>query len=245
MVLPRVQAILHATARGSDTVHFGLASRGGGPSVLFLVDPSMTTAGMEREWQATHEFVHLFHPVFDDRDAWLREGIATYYQEVLRARTGRQSAAQAWASLLAGLDETRDDRNGATLADESAAMAHTRRYRRVYWWGVAWVLTLDVATREATGNARGFDDGLRALCEAGARETLRVWRARDAAAVFDRATGVDVWGPRLDGALAGTAFPDVDAVFARLGVRRDRAGAVVLDDRAPLRALRDAIMHGD
>ena len=103
--LPRVQVIVAPGHRGADGVGFGWVSRGGGRSVMFTIDPEAPAEAFRRDWQATHEFIHFLQPVFVDDDAWLGEGLATYYQEVLRARTGAISPARCWANLVRGLRE--------------------------------------------------------------------------------------------------------------------------------------------
>jgi hypothetical protein len=239
---PRVQVLLRASSGGA-AVGFGLVSRGGGPSVMFFVDPRATEADLVGDWQATHEFVHLVHPVFFDEDAWLREGLATYYQEVLRARSGAQTEGAAWASLLQGMSEGAREGTGATLADESASMGRTHHYHRVYWWGVAVALALDVTLRRESGGRASLDAGLQALYAASAREPERAWGARDAIEVFERATSVPLWTAVVEPALGSREYPDVESALRALGVRRSPDGAVSFDGAAPLAGAREAIMR--
>lgn len=241
---PRVQVWLRAAPGSREPVAFGLVSRGGGPSVMLFVDPEATPEALARDWQATHELVHLAHPVFLDRDAWLREGVATWYQEVLRARSGAQTAAAAWSTLLEGLALGASERSGATLADESAAMGRTRRYHRVYWWGVAVALTVDVTLRRESRGAASLDAALRALYDAALREPERAWGARDAVEVMERATGVPLWERVVLPALSSTEFPDVEATLRALGVQRGPDGVARFDGAAPLANIRDAIARG-
>ncbi len=242
--LPRVQVLLVPARWGGDAVGFGLVSRGGGASVLFTVDPDAPAEAFLRDWQTTHEFVHLVHPVFVDDDAWLREGVATYYQEVLRARAGAQTPEAAWAALRGGLAGGAARRTGNTLADESARMGALRHYNLVYWWGAALVLMADVQTRSATAGRASMDTALRALYDVSSRAPDRAWTARDAAALFDRATGASAWRELSSRALASTEYPDFEATLRDLGVRARPDGSVALDDAAPLAAVRDAIMRG-
>ncbi len=176
---PRVQVWLRAAPGSREAVAFGLVSRGGGPSVMFFVDPDATPDLLARDWQATHELVHLVHPVFLDRDAWLREGLATWYQEVLRARSGAQTASSAWSTILDGLTLGATEGSGATLEEESASMGRTHRYHRVYWWGVAVAMTLDVTLRTGvTWRSLARRGDARALRRVSARARARVERER-------------------------------------------------------------------
>ncbi len=237
--LPRVQVLLTPTYHGPEGVGFGLVSRGGGRSTLFTVDPSAGPSAFRGDWQATHEFTHLLQPVFYDDDAWFGEGLATYYQEVLRARVGAIPVTQCWEDLLRGLRAGLAEGSDATLAEESAAMRRTRRYVRVYWWGTAVALTLDVALRRAgTGS---LDAGVRAVHAAAARAPERAWRATEALRVMDEAMGTTACGAMGREALAAQQYPDVMATLRELGVRAEDGGVVRFDDGAPLAAVREAI----
>lgn len=241
---PRVQVWLRAAPGSREAVAFGLVSRGGGPSVMFFVDPDATPDSLARDWQATHELVHLVHPVFLDRDAWLREGLATWYQEVLRARSGAQTAASAWSTILEGLTLGATEGSGATLEEESASMGRTHRYHRVYWWGVAVAMTLDVTLRTESHGAASLDTAMGALYEASQREPERAWSAREAVALMERATGVALWARVVSPALSSTAYPDVEGTLRALGVQRGSDGVIGFDDEAPRSDIRDAITRG-
>jgi M61 glycyl aminopeptidase len=241
---PRIQVLLRATERGGAPVSFGLVSRGGGPSVMFFVDPSAREEDLRGDWHATHEFVHLVHPVFFDRDAWLREGLATYYQEVLRARSGAITADAAWASLAQGIAEGIAEGRGATLAEESAAMGRTHRYHRVYWWGVAVALMVDVRIRSISQGRASLDTGLGALYEASLRAPERAWSAREAFEVIELATSVPVWDALVGPALASEEFPAVVETLRALGVQARVGAGSGLDDGAPMAAVRASITRG-
>jgi len=237
--VPRVQVLLTPSYRGPEGVGFGLVSRGGGRSALFTVDPTAPASAFRGDWQAAHEFTHLLQPVFYDEDAWFGEGLATYYQEVLRARVGAITPTQCWEDLLRGLRAGLAAGDRATLAEESASMQRTRRYVRVYWWGAAFALTLDVALRRAgTGS---LDAAARALHAAAARTPERAWRATEALRQMDEALGTTACSAMGREALASRAYPDVMAPLRELGVRAGDGDAVSFDDGAPLAAVREAI----
>ena len=76
---------------------------GAGSSVLLLPSPDATVDQLEADWVAVHELSHLWLPHLYPRGRWISEGIATYLQEVLRARCGLQTGKQAWTSSARGL----------------------------------------------------------------------------------------------------------------------------------------------
>lgn len=237
----RVQVLLVPSSSNGDAVGFGLTSRGGGASVLFTVNPDAPPTGFDGNWVAVHEFVHFIHPVLADDDAWLREGLATYYQEVLRARAGMQSPQEAWTRLARGLHAGMAAPDGRPLGDESARMHDRGSYLRVYWAGAALALMGDVEIRRATHGRSSLDAVVRALYHEGHADPTRVWTAADVSALFDRSAGTRVWGDLTHRALRSARFPDVDRTLRELGVRIVQ-GRAALDARAPLAPLRDAIM---
>jgi hypothetical protein len=125
-----------------------MVRRGGGPSILLLPSSYAGVAELEADWVAIHELSHLWLPRLHAEDRWLSEGIATYLQEVLRARCGLQSSDRAWRRLQEGLERGRRSGTGRRLSSESRAMNRTGAYQRVYWAGTAFALEIDVLLRQ-------------------------------------------------------------------------------------------------
>jgi predicted metalloprotease with PDZ domain len=146
-----------------------MVRRGGGSSILLLPSPDATAAELEADWVAIHELSHLWLPPVQPSDRWISEGIATYLQEVLRARCGLQSRERAWTRLQEGFERGRRSGTGLQLASESRYMNRTGAYHRVYWAGAAFALETDVRLRE---NSNGQVTLLRAINDA-----QRVWGA--------------------------------------------------------------------
>lgn len=161
--LPRRDAqILVVPIPGSkEAAPWGQATRGGGSAVHLFVGADAGEDALIEDWTATHEFSHLLHPYFGARGRWLGEGLASYYQNVLRARVGALTPAQAWEKLDAGFErgrrETKSD--GMTLEATSRAMGARRAFMRTYWSGAAYWLESDLALR-ARGSS--LDEALRA-----------------------------------------------------------------------------------
>lgn len=228
----QVQVLALPVGRGGGAVRFGQSSRGQGHGLLLLIDPTRPLAEFRDDWTAVHEFAHLFHPYLGDGGRWLGEGLATYWQEVLRARAGLLAPTQAWERLAAGFARGRAETRGdLSLAEASDRMLRDRAFQRVYWSGAAWWLQVDVALRRGSGGRVGVADALRRFrdcCLAEARE----WSPQDFAARLDTLLGVEEFLPRYRAAAARAEFPDLRPTWAALGIR-------VADD-APLRFEADA-----
>lgn len=216
-------------------VHFGMVRRGGGPSIAFLAGTGSTPDDLERSWVPWHELSHLHLPPMRARDAWLYEGLATYYQEVLRARAGVQSPGDAWDELTSGFRRgARGRGTGATLAREAEGMGRTGAYQRVYWAGAAFALHADVVLR-----TRG--SSLDRTLAAGARvwrASDRVWTSDEIATLWDRPMGRAMLRPMSERWAAQAEFPSTAALLRRLGVHDGELR------EAELSAVRDAIMGG-
>jgi hypothetical protein len=151
-------------------VVFGMVRRGGGSSVLLLSSPDATVEQLEADWVAVHELSHLWLPPLSSKDRWISEGVATYLQEVLRARCGLQSSERAWTRLQEGFERGRRSGTGRRLASESRNMNRTGAYHRVYWAGAAFALEADVRLRKSSNGEMTL---LRAISEA-----QHVWGAQ-------------------------------------------------------------------
>lgn len=208
-------AITAIAMPGSAPVLFGMAGRGVVPSVVLLASEA-PGAALETDWTLVHELTHLAMPYVRAEDAWISEGLATYYQEVLRARAGLQSEEDAWRALEDGFRRGAADGTGRTLREESRAMHTSRAYARIYWAGAAIALLWDLGLR-----ARGLgtlDERVARL--ASLRD--RTMSAEELLAALDDADGVlrsiaERW-------LDDTRFPEIPALQPRpAGVMNPRA----------------------
>lgn len=240
--LPQAQVVLLPGNTGGRAVGFGQSLRGQGNAVHIWVDPDAPLARLDADWTAVHEFSHWAHPYLGDDGAWLAEGLASYWQNVLRARGGLLTPQQAWEQLDAGFARGRRVAgHDLTLAELSDAMHARRAYYAVYWSGAAFWLETDLALRRASGGALSVDEALkrfRACCLAQKRE----WRAAEFVAKLDALTGSDVFVAHYRAFAGRRGFPTLDAAYARLGLQHDAAGRLRLVDAADA-AIRDAIMR--
>ncbi len=245
---PRLNVLVVPTHVARPIV-VGFYSRGGGPTATFYVGDGaadLDEGDLEAtgRWALTHELAHALLPPVKGEDAWLNEGIATWYQDLLARRAGMlPDDAAYWAELVRGLrtgrERSHDDR--LTVAEASRRMHATGAYQHTYWAGVALVLLAEV---EAQRQGASLDDLVRALRRRFPRDD-RPRTARALLGAIDEGKGA-VAARALERAYLthkDEPWPDVDAVLAELGVMVDGVGAVTLDERAPLAAIRHAITH--
>ena len=238
---PHVQVVVVPTGPGREPVPWAHVLRGGGPAVQFYVDETRSLAEFDADWTATHEFSHLLLPYVSRRDRWLSEGLASYYQNVLRARDGRLSERQAWQKLYEGFQRGVSATRPETLAE--AAAGGRGSTMRVYWSGAAMLLQADAALRERSGGAQTLDTALARLRDC-CWEDGKLWRARELLATLDRLTRTDVFLEVYRDNVERPAFPDYGPTFDALGLE-DKGGRIRIVENASLAGVRAGIMKGD
>jgi hypothetical protein len=215
-------------------VIFGVAGRGVRPSVSLIVSSEATEAQLVPDWTAVHELSHLLTGYAQGDDVWLSEGLATYYEEVLRARAGLISREAAWLALDRGFRRGAAEGGSRTLQEESSSMHAHRSYTRVYWAGAAIVLLADLAYRQAGGSLD------LAVVRAWARREERM-SARELMAALDGEED-GAFARVAAAALGSEEFPSLDGAYTWLGITRD-GDRLAFDDAAPGAAVRDALMN--
>ncbi len=240
--VPDVQLLVVPVGRGDEAVPWGEVQRGGGDAVHLYIDQRLAEEDFMDDWVMVHEFSHLLHPVIDSDDRWLSEGIASYYQNVLRARAGLKSPGEAWDRLHAGFERgIRGTRPGRSLAEVSETMMRDRSFMRVYWSGAAVALLADVELRERTRGSQSLDSALAAFGEC-CLPADRNWSGREFMQKLDRITGTTVFMDLYDLHIDSDEFPDIARVYADLGLKRISRTRLTLDPGAPGAAIRAAIM---
>jgi predicted metalloprotease with PDZ domain len=194
------------------------------------------------DWVLVHELSHLLHPVIDGPDRWLYEGIASYYQNVLRARAGLRSPQWAWNALHAGFERgIRGTPRGRSLAEVSENMMRDRSFMRVYWSGAAIALLADVELRRRSGGAQSLDTALAAFADC-CLPADRSWSARELLQQLDRLTDTTVFMELYRKHVDSDDFPDLVALYGELGLQSMDATSLRLDATAPGAAICEAIM---
>jgi len=233
---------------GVDGVSFGRTLPAGGASILLAFGARAGEKALHDDWILTHELVHLGVPSFFEEGRWLGEGLATYYEPVLRTRAGLRSDASLWAEFAAQMPR-------GLASPGEASLPRTKDHDRTYWGGATFALAADVLIRARTGGARSLDDGLRAVQGRGGDAT-QVWSVASFLRVVDEAVGVratqDLYalaersagcpGQRWGLVCLPEASPELTGLFRALGVERlKRRGEIALHDDAPLARLRRKI----
>jgi hypothetical protein len=204
----------------------------GGPAVLLRAGSTLTRANVRDDWVMTHELIHVVLPSLTRDHMWLTEGIPTYVEPIARTRAGLMAPERMWLELVQGVPQGLPE-----PGDQGLEKTHT--WGRTYWGGSLFCFVADVRIREATGNARSFDDVIRGLVASGA-DVESHWAIRQMLEVGDRATGTRVLSQLYEEQGLGPAGVDLAALWRRLGVSV-QGERVTFDDAAPLAAVRRGI----
>ena len=239
----RVQVMVMPNARAREPTPWAFVTRGGGPAVHFIINQRRPIEEFYRDWTATHEFSHLLLPFVKPAYAWMSEGLATYYQNVLRARAGRLTAQQAWSELDAGFARGRKEATDLTLAEATGRMYRNGLFMKVYWSGTAMMLMADLHLRQISKGTQSLDTALAALGEC-CLDSPREWDGPELFSKLDALTGSTVFTSLLNEYADSARFPDLSATYHELGLMPAVDGVSLVAD-APFAGVRDAIMHAD
>ena len=237
------QLLVAPGARGDEPVPWAYVLRGGAPSAHFFINQRRPASEFMTDWTAVHELSHLLLPYLRPEDAWLAEGTASYYQHVLRARSGMIGSTQAWQDLHSGFRRGMKSQPDTTLADATERMYKNGAYMRVYWEGAAIMLLADQRLRSKTKGAQSLDSALRQLHECCASAEIG-WQAAEVFAKLDELTGTTIFRELYEANVGSEAFPDLTQAYALLGLRVRANGAIIdlEDDDAAKVHLRDSII---
>lgn len=192
-------------------------------------------AGLAQDWMLTHEMVHLGFPSVADNHHWIEEGIATYVEPIARVRAGHMDANEMWFELV------RDLHQGLPQSGDEG-LDHTHTWARTYWGGALFCFLADLEIHKQTNNAKGLDDALRGILNAGG-DIRKDWELTDALRTGDQAVGVSVLVPLYEKMKDKPYDVDLSAIWKDLGLERD-GDTVRFLDSAPLAKTRDAITYG-
>ncbi|MGQ0800920.1 MAG: M61 family metallopeptidase [Pseudomarimonas sp.] len=237
--LTSVQVVVVPLPGVATAVPWGQVTRGGGSALKLFVGLDASEEALRDDWTLAHELSHLLHPYLRTRGRWLSEGLASYYQNVLRARSGALTPQQAWNKLDAGFARGRAEPNQRKQSLSAAALSSYRSTMRVYWSGAAFWLEAELALRQRSGT------DLAEALDVFARRHLpsdRQWQPERFVAELDAIAGMDVFVPLFDRYQRGTDFPALAATYRQLGLGED-VGRMALNDAAPAARIRDAIMQ--
>jgi hypothetical protein len=217
----------------SNEVVFGKVLSLAGASVCVIVGQGMPASAVQSDWVLVHELFHLGFPSFRGEGRWLGEGLATYYEPILRARAGVLTDAELWTEFAEQMPR------GQPRRGSSAGLIHREDLDSVYWGGAMWALAADVAIREETRGQKSLDDVLRAALARGGDAT-RVWTVADVVELGDEVTGTHVLRRLYERHAARGERIDLAGLMSNLGVER-RGRSVSLREDRPLSGMRKAI----
>jgi len=203
-----------------------------GGRITIHVGSETSAPELASDWMLTHEMVHLAFPSVDEKHHWIEEGIATYVEPIARIQAGHLKAEQMWFDLI------RDMPQGLPQAGDRG-LDHTHTWGRTYWGGALFCLLADVEIRRQTNNAKGLENALRGILDAGG-DIRKDWNLEDVLRTGDRAVGMDILQPLYTKMKDKPVSVDLDGLWVQLGVQSDGA-RVHFDDSAKLAAIRRAI----
>ena len=218
---------------GRSTVFNGVTFGRAQTLTKISVGEHITQAGLDADWVATHELVHLAFPSVPRRHHWIEEGLSTYIEPLARLHLNQITEDVFWRDMI------RDMPQGLPKQGDRG-MDNTHTWGRTYWGGAIYCLRADVAIRERTFNKKGLQHALRGiLAQVGSIQEDAELEAVLAAG--DKATGTTVM-MELYGRVKDQPEPaDLEELWKSLGVswRDDR---VTFNDKARLAATRRAIV---
>lgn len=193
---------------------------------------SATNATLANDWVMVHEMLHATFPDLSDDHRWMQEGLSTYLEPIVRARGGATTDAEVWRRWTTNMHNGRPD-----AGDRGLDVTHT--WGRTYWGGTLFWFVVDVRLREATAGERSIRDVVTHIAKQGGNGRAK-WSTAKVVEEADRATGTTIVSDAYAELAQAPGDVDLDALWARLGVRRE-GDIVRLDDAAPNAALRRAI----
>jgi hypothetical protein len=221
-------------AKGEDEVVFGKVLSLAGASVVLVVGDKMQAAARHRDWVLVHELFHLGFPTFRGEGRWLGEGLATYYEPILRARAGWATEPEVYRQFARNMPR------GVPPRGSSVGLAQREDLDSIYWGGALFCFAADVSIRQETRGKHSLDDVIRAALARGGDAT-KVWTVAEVVRLGDEVTGTTVLSTMYDRYAARSDRIDLDGLFASLGVDRE-ANTIDLDERRPLAWVRRQIV---
>jgi hypothetical protein len=221
--------------RGRKGVIFGKILPESAPGVLIEMGEHTSREELYEDWILVHELFHIGSPSFYREGKWLDEGLATYFEPIIRARAGWIDEETVWTEFMRSMPQ-------GLSAINRKGLEYGESYRDIYWGGAIYCLLADLEIREKTGGRFGLEQGLRAVLQAGGNSS-EVWSLSQVFKVADAAVGAPILLNLANTHAYAVTPVNLDALWARLGVVRTERGAK-LDDQAPLALLRRSIVQG-
>ncbi len=215
---------------GAREVVFGKVLSLGGSSIIALTGTELRAKDTHDDWVLVHEMTHLGFPTMGGV-RWLTEGLATYYEPILRTRAGWRTRESLWDGFVRSMPR------GLPKSGDELALNIREGIDASYWGGAIFMLMADVGIRRATNDEKSFDDVLRAILAKGGDATT-VWTLPQVIDMARNATGTNVVGDLVDRLAVRGERVDLDAIWHELGVHHSE---IHLENDAPGAAYRRGI----
>ena len=235
-------SVAPVSAGASDPIPWAQVHRGQPDRVEFFTAANASVEQLMHAWTGYHEFAHLLIPYKGSGDAWFSEGLASYYQNLLQARTGIISEQQMWQKLYDGSQRGIADTTatGQTLTTASNKMRQQGGFMRVYWSGAWYFLAADTRLRQQSRGKLTLDLALKKLNECCANARLSV---PEIVAKLDQLNRVLLFQSLYDDLVASMKTPSFESIYSSLGINLVD-GRVTLQDTGPGARLRQQIAAG-
>jgi len=230
---------IERTSSRSSPVPWGHVERGVPTNVLLVINPDLGYDALINDWTVFHELSHLLLPYRGYGNIWFSEGLATYYQNIIQARSGLFDETELWHNITSGFERGRKEQywDHINLTEVSDNLGETRQYMRVHWSGVLYWLIADVELRKQDKGT--LDIALKQLkdcCES------RSMSAEDIARKLDELTNVKVFVPLFNKYSESYQIPEHKLILTELGVKHNKwTGGISLDEEAPSADIRRRI----
>lgn len=228
---PVPDLLLEIRKRGSGGVGFGQHFYG--ERVVIRAGSGTDEKDLREDWVMPHELFHTAFPYLPRKHRWMREGLSTYLESVLRAQAGVISADAVWRRW--------DDRMPYGLPGPGeAGLEKNGGWGSVYWGGTFFWFLVDVRLRAETNNRVTLQHALASIVADGGN-ARREWPMRKVIRAVDAATQTKVFSQTYRDVALNPYAGDLESLFARLGVRVE-GRSVIYDDSAPLAHVRRQLL---
>ena len=231
-----------ASGSVDDPIPWGQVQRGQVDRVEFFILPNASAEALKQAWTGYHELAHLLIPYRGWGDAWFSEGLATYYQNLMQARSGVINERQMWQKLCDGFLSGRADQrfDGKALDIVSDGMRQDGGFMRVYWSGAWYFLAADTRLRRQSEGRYSLDLALEKLNRCCRDERLSV---PEIVARLDQLNDVVLFQPLYEELRSSAQLPPFEPLFDRLGITVE-GGVVELREDGPDARLRRQMIAG-
>lgn len=230
-----LQILVVPVGRDREPVPWAQVMRGGGNAVHLYIDETRPLTEFMDDWVLAHELSHLLHPRLTIEGKWISEGIASYYQNVLRARNGLLTEKQAWEKMLAGFERGRQGTaHYNTLKQDAESMMRNRSFMRVYWSGAAISLMADTQLRLRSNNKQSLDTVLKKFKDC-CLPTHTPWSASRFMSRLDELSESRIFSTLYRKYAYSKDFPDLQSSLSRLSIDSDMSHFTTTDADNPVR----------